>query len=168
MLVSALFRLRGPLGFVAFAAGLALAVPSARSCLAGLWFVLPGLALRFWAMGFIGPGARSSEIGGKERVVSGPYRLLAHPLYTGNLLLVCGMLLALRPVPWFVPAVLGGFLVEYGLFAAAEQRHLSAGLPAASPGFGLRGALAEWRTWLYVGMGWLLALAKALLVTRQN
>ncbi|MBM3316129.1 hypothetical protein FJY71_09915, partial [candidate division WOR-3 bacterium] len=111
----------------------------------------------------------SAEIGGDQRVVSGPYRLLAHPLYTGNLLLVSGMLLALRPASWFVLAVLAGFLVEYGVFAGAEQRFLAdAKAPAASPPFGLHSALAEWRTWLYVGMSWLLALAKALLVTRQN
>jgi hypothetical protein len=119
-----LFRWRGVIGFVAFGAVFWLARPAFRSCLRGVAFLIPGLAVRFWASGYIGIEGRVREIGARQRLASGPYRLLRHPLYIGNLLLVAGMLVALRPALWLGAVVLGGFIAEYTLIVVAEERDL--------------------------------------------
>jgi protein-S-isoprenylcysteine O-methyltransferase Ste14 len=146
-----LFRARGWIGAAAAVLVLALGRPTGISLLFGLAPVLAGLAVRFWAMGYIGRPARSAEIGGPARVVSGPYRTLRHPLYIGNLLIAVGTLLACR-VPGAVTAfVLAGFVAEYGLIALAEERGLR-GAPEERPAFALGRALADWWAWLGCGI----------------
>jgi hypothetical protein len=120
-----LFRWRGVIGVLAFGVVFWLARPTFGSCLLGVPFLIAGLAVRFWASGYIGIEGRAREIGARQRLVSGPYRLLRHPLYIGNSLLVAGMLVALRPALWLGAVVLAGFIVEYGLIVAAEEAHLS-------------------------------------------
>jgi isoprenylcysteine carboxyl methyltransferase (ICMT) family protein YpbQ len=173
-----LFRWRGVIGFAAFWVVLALGRPSVRTCLMGVPFLLTGLALRFWAMGFIGPEARAREIGASRLVTDGPYRWLRHPLYLGNFLLVAGMLMALRPVAWLALLAVVLFLMEYWLIGRAEERFLGewriangelrtgaegTGSVDGQPGFRLRRASAEWRTWVVVAVAWGLALARAVL-----
>ena len=119
------FRWRGVIGFVAFGVVFWLARPTFGSCLLGLPIILAGLAARFWASGYIGIEGRAREIGARQRLASGPYRVLRHPLYIGNFLLVAGMLVALRPGLWLMVVVLAGFSVEYGLIIAAEEKDLS-------------------------------------------
>jgi hypothetical protein len=186
-----LFRWRGVIGFAAFGVVFWLARPTFGSCLLGLPTILAGLAIRFWASGYIGIEGRVREIGASRRLVSGPYRLLRHPLYIGNFLFVVGMLIALRPALWLGAAVLVGFIVEYGLIVAAEERDLrqkwSSGqavkCSVLSPesmdekqgtvpvfrqrpeSFLLSSALVEWRTWVVTGVAWGLALLKAILGT---
>ncbi|MFO7651214.1 MAG: methyltransferase [bacterium] len=138
-----LFRARGAIGAAAAVAVVALGRPTAGSVLWGLPVILAGLALRFWAMGHIGAAARSSRIGAQARVTSGPYRLLRHPLYLGNALIVAGMLVAFWVPPALAAAVAAGFVVAYWLMARAEERQL-AGLPEARPGFEFNRALADW------------------------
>ncbi len=154
MLGRFLFRWRGVIGFVAFGVVFWLARPTFGSCLFGLPMVLAGLAIRFWASGYIGIAGRVREIGGqreergvrregrearseerggrreedggqRRRIVGGPYRILRHPLYIGNLLLVVGMLVAMRPTAWLAAVVVAGFMVEYTLIVVAEERELS-------------------------------------------
>ena len=137
MLGRFLFRWRGVIGFVAFGVVFWLARPAFGSCLIGLPFVVLGLAVRFWASGYIGIEGRVKEIGGqreergvrreekgtpRRRIVTGPYRTLRHPLYVGNFLLVVGMLVALRLAAWLAVVVLAGFIAEYALIVAAEER----------------------------------------------
>lgn len=138
-----LFRARGAIGAAAAVAVAALGRPTTGSVLWGLPAILTGLALRFWAMGHIGAAARSSRIGAQARVISGPYRLLRHPLYFGNALVVAGMLAAFQPPPALAAAVAAGFVIAYWLMARAEEKQL-AGLPEARPGFALGRALADW------------------------
>jgi hypothetical protein len=120
-----LFRWRGVIGFVAFGVVFWLARPTFGSCLLGLPIVLVGLVTRFWASGYIGIEGRAREIGASRRLVSGPYRLLRHPLYIGNFMLVAGMLVALRPALWLGAVVLAGFIAEYSLIVAAEEAELA-------------------------------------------
>jgi hypothetical protein len=122
-----LFRWRGVIGFVAFGLVFWLARPTFGSCLLGLPIIIVGLAVRFWASGYIGIEGRAREIGASRRIVSGPYRVLRHPLYIGNFLLVAGMLVALRPAVWLGMVVLAGFLAEYGFIVAAEEADLARG-----------------------------------------
>jgi hypothetical protein len=117
-----LFRWRGVIGFAAFGVVFWLARPTFGSCLLAIPIVLVGLATRFWASGYIGIEGRVREIGASRRIVSGPYRLLRHPLYVGNFLLVTGMLIALRPAVWVAVVVLAGFIGEYAMIVVAEER----------------------------------------------
>jgi len=180
-----LFRWRGVIGFAAFGVVFWLARPTFGSCLRGVPFLILGLAVRFWASGYIGIEGRVREIGATRRLVSGPYRLLRHPLYIGNSLLVVGMLVALRLSLWLGAVVLVGFIAEYALIAVAEERDLAdrrsqmldvrcemsevrdgdermADGESFSPGR----AMCEWRTWVVTGAGFALALMKAVLRTR--
>jgi isoprenylcysteine carboxyl methyltransferase (ICMT) family protein YpbQ len=120
-----LFRWRGVIGVVVFGVVFWLARPTFGSCLLGVPFLLAGLAVRFWASGYIGIEGRVREIGAGQRLASGPYRLLRHPLYIGNFLLVVSMLVALRPALWLSAAVLIGFIVEYTLIVMAEEAGLA-------------------------------------------
>jgi hypothetical protein len=122
-----LFRWRGAIGVLAFGVVFWLARPTFGSCLFGLPIVLAGLATRFWASGYIGIEGRAREIGASRRIVSGPYRLLRHPLYIGNFLLVAGVLVALRPALWLGIVVLAGFVMEYTMIVVAEERELAGG-----------------------------------------
>jgi uncharacterized low-complexity protein len=121
-----LFRWRGVIGVAAFGVLFWLARPTFGSCFAGVPLLLAGLAVRFWASGYIGIEGRAREIGASRRIVSGPYRLLRHPLYVGNFLLVAGMLVALRPALWLGAVVMAGFVVEYAVIMVEEERYLSA------------------------------------------
>jgi hypothetical protein len=120
-----LFRWRGVIGVIAFGIVFWLARPTFGSCLLGVPFLLAGLAVRFWASGYIGIEGRVREIGASRRIVGGPYRVLRHPLYIGNFLLVVGMLVALRPAWWMASVVLAGFVVEYVVIVAAEEKDLA-------------------------------------------
>jgi protein-S-isoprenylcysteine O-methyltransferase Ste14 len=56
-----------------------------------------GILFRFWASGFV--------MKNKELATSGPYSLVRHPLYTGNILMLIGYCLANGMVwPWAVGA----------------------------------------------------------------
>jgi protein-S-isoprenylcysteine O-methyltransferase Ste14 len=188
-----LFRWRGIIGVIAFGVVFWLAVPTFGSCLLGIPLLLVGLATRFWASGYIGIEGRVREIGGQRekrgvtsegeatphrRIVTGPYRLLRHPLYIGNFMLVLGMLAALRPAAWLGVVVVVGFVVEYTMIIAAEEKDLA---PEGSSGEGVKGscgelreaggesfsarrALVEWQTWAVTAVGWGLSLLKAFII----
>jgi hypothetical protein len=203
MLGRFLFRWRGAIGVLAFGVVFLLARPTFGSCLLGVPLLLVGLAVRFWASGYIGIEGRVREVGARQRIVSGPYRMLRHPLYIGNFVLVVGMLVALRPALWLCAVVVVGFVVEYAFIVAAEERYLAsrrsekpeAGSESAEARMAERGrsqksavssqmsevagqspesmvddpesfrlsrALVEWRTWVVTGVGWGLAVVKAL------
>jgi hypothetical protein len=186
MLGRFLFRWRGAIGVIAFGAVFWLARPTFGSCLLGIPFLLAGLAVRFWASGYIGMAGRVREIGGqRRRIMGGPYRILKHPLYIGNFLLVVGMLVALRPALWLGVVVLAGFVTEYALIAVTEEAYLSglggnaeckpqnanhkmaAGEKREASGEQLlvARALCEWRTWVVTGVAFGLALLKAAIVS---
>jgi hypothetical protein len=194
MLGRFLFRWRGFIGFLAFGVVFWFARPTSGSCLLGLPLVLVGLGTRFWASGYIGIEGRAREIGASRRIVGGPYRFLRHPLYIGNFMLVAGMLVVLQSALWLAFVVLAGFVVEYGLIVAAEERDLaerrtvrqgppgpsqklearvqnaefqmavSGGREAEGESFSARRALCEWRTWVVTGVALGLALFKALVM----
>jgi hypothetical protein len=187
-----LFRWRGAIGGAAFLALLALGRPTAAGCLQALPVIGLGLLVRFWASGYIGRRGRVRELGKDRlqnadcrvqkskggvqdadcrmqtanpgtRIVAGPYRVLRHPLYVGNALLVAGMVWALRPQVWVGAVVLALFLVEYALIIAAEERAL-AGLPLdRGARFRLVRAATEWSTWLVTGLAYGAAWLRAVL-----
>ncbi|HEX5419213.1 MAG TPA: isoprenylcysteine carboxylmethyltransferase family protein [Gammaproteobacteria bacterium] len=108
----------------------------------GAVLVLLGLAVRMYASGYIAKN--------KELATDGPYALVRHPLYTGNLLALLGFAIA-NGRWWAVPLVLAFFWFYYppaiqyedrklkALFGAAWE-HWSRSVPALWPSFrNLRG-----------------------------
>jgi len=170
-----LFRWRGLIGSVGFVVVFWLGRPGFVSCLVGLPLLAAGLALRFWAMGYIGADARAGEVGAQSYIGAGPYRWFklsarasaGHPLYFGNLLLVLGTLVCFRPPVLLGLVVVGLFLFEYLAIARAEERFLNRefrGVARQDLRFAARRAAPEWRAIVTVavvyGLAWLRVLAR--------
>jgi hypothetical protein len=85
-----LARLRVPLGFICAAAALWLAAPTRTTLAVGSAIALCGEALRVWAAGHLNKSREVTE--------SGPYRVLAHPLYVGSSIMGAGLAVASRSV----------------------------------------------------------------------
>ena len=73
-------------GFVVAVVAFAGARPSWRSIAAGVPIALLGEGLRIWAAGHL--------VKGTEVTMSGPYRLLRHPLYAGSVIMGIGFVVA--------------------------------------------------------------------------
>ena len=82
-MTATLARLRVTLGFVFGALVLMLAQPTAITLATGTVIALIGECLRVWAAGHLNKA--------REVTVSGPYRLLAHPLYVGSSIMGVGL-----------------------------------------------------------------------------
>jgi hypothetical protein len=113
--------------------------PRPDSFVVGAIVALLGMLFRFYASGFI--------VKNKQLATNGPYSLVRHPLYTGNLLIIIGFTFASGQ--WWAIAVAAVFwffyypvAIEYedrklqGLFDD-DWRSWSADVPAVIPG-GLR------------------------------
>ena len=94
------------------------------SSLAAHILILSGMALRLWAAGYIGPGARKHEFYAEHRISNGPYRLLKHPLYIGNFLLVLGVLVLYDPPRWLGTLYMIAFVMMYTLIALGERDYV--------------------------------------------
>lgn len=73
-------------GFVVAAAAFAGARPSWSSLAAGVPIALVGEGLRLWAAGHL--------VKSREVTMSGPYRLMRHPLYVGSAIIGVGFVVA--------------------------------------------------------------------------
>ena len=73
------------------------ASPTLEMFWAGAAIAVLGILVRFWASGFV--------VKNKELATSGPYGMVRHPLYTGNILMLVGYCLANGQWwPWLVGA----------------------------------------------------------------
>ena len=82
-LVHAIARLRVPLGFACGIAVFWLAEPTRTTILAGLPVAIAGELVRLWAAGHLNKS--------REVTNSGPYALVAHPLYLGSSIIGAGL-----------------------------------------------------------------------------
>ena len=87
-LAEAFARRRVPLGFACGAVVLWLSRPTSATLIAGFTIASLGEALRFWAAGHLHKA--------REVTSSGPYRLVAHPLYLGSSMMGVGLAVASR------------------------------------------------------------------------
>jgi len=85
-LAEAVARWRVTLGFLSGVLVLVLARPTVGSLLIGTAVALAGELLRVWAAGHLNKS--------REVTSSGPYRWLAHPLYTGSSIMGVGLAVA--------------------------------------------------------------------------
>ena len=144
-----LFRYRAALAAFAFVILCLAAEPASNP--AGHVFILLGLALRIWAAGYLGPAGRTREFQGEYVIMSGPYRLLRHPLYVGNFLLVLGVLILYNPPFWLSALYLALFIVIYTVIIGGETRYMK-GRPAREPGYDLSNVRGEFSTWLVMAV----------------
>jgi len=98
------------IGVFAFAAR-----PSATLVYAGLPFAAIGMLVRLHASGFV--------IKNQQLATSGPYALMRHPLYTGNILLLTGFAIA-SSLWWTLPLTLAFFWFYYPTAIEYEDRKL--------------------------------------------
>lgn len=108
-------RIRVPMGFVFAAFFLWLARPSALFLGLSLILVLPGLALRGYASGYVQKN--------RELTVSGPYAHTRNPLYLGSMTIAFGFALAARSV-WIALAMAVLFLAIYIPVIRGEEEYL--------------------------------------------
>ena len=114
-------RLRVPLGFVVAFIYLVGGRPRLWTVLVSLLLVLPGLALRAYASGYIRKNAELTQ--------TGPYAHTRNPLYLGSLLIVLGFGLAAGS--WSMSALLTAvFFAIYLPTITAEERYLRTHFPA--------------------------------------
>jgi protein-S-isoprenylcysteine O-methyltransferase Ste14 len=81
----------------------------------GMSLALVGMLIRFYASGFI--------VKNKELAHNGPYALVRHPLYTGNILLVFGFAIASQMI-WTIPVTIVFFWLFYPTAIEYEDRKL--------------------------------------------
>ena len=89
--------------------------PTLTTTVIGMSAALLGMLIRLYASGFI--------MKNKELAHSGPYALVRHPLYTGNILLVMGFALANMTL-WAVPVAVAFFWFYYPAAIEYEDRKL--------------------------------------------
>ena len=91
------------------------AAPGTLPLALGFPLALVGTAIRLYASGFI--------VKNEQLAINGPYALVRHPLYTGNILVVCGFALA-NATWWAPPVALAFFWFYYPPAIEYEDRKL--------------------------------------------
>lgn len=131
----------------------------AGSLLIPVILTLIGLVIRAWAAGYIGNAARGRDFRSQFRITNGPYKLLRHPLYIGNFLLVAGTIFLFNPLPWLAAVLIGIFLIEYGLFIVAEEKYIK-NLPHQEEKFALHRLRHELSTLVVMVVIWMVYFVK--------
>ncbi len=108
-------RIRVPLGFIFAAVFLWLAQPSPASIAWSLLLVLPGIALRAYASGYVKKN--------RELTVTGPYAHTRNPLYLGSLSIALGFAVAARNL-WVLAGIAILFFAIYLPVIRSEEEFL--------------------------------------------
>jgi protein-S-isoprenylcysteine O-methyltransferase Ste14 len=120
------------------------AKPTILSLAIGVPLAVIGMLVRLYASGFV--------MKNKELATHGPYALVRHPLYTGNVLLLVGFAIAGATL-WGLPLALAFFWFYYPPAIEYEDRKLrrlfgrqweqwAAGVPALTPRFANAGRMS--------------------------
>ncbi len=143
-----LYRYRGIIAVPFFIMLVVLSKPSPRAVLPYL-FLVTGMAVRVWAVGYIGSPSRKNIFLGTYVIANGPYRIIKNPLYVGNFLLVIGVILLFSPPVWFATVIIIAFLIEYSIIVMSEQNYLTH-LPRRKAQFNLDNLKSEISTFLVI------------------
>lgn len=108
-------RLRVLCGFLLLIAFAWLSNPTTRSMLAGIPVSILGLLLRAWAAGHLAKD--------RQLATTGPYAYTRNPLYTGTLLVACGIVIASRSF-WLPAIFIAAFVCIYLPAIELEEQHL--------------------------------------------
>ena len=128
--------------------GWRIAGPPALVFWTGIALVLTGVALRIWAVRTLGRFFRTVVMlqDGHQLVTCGPYRMLRNPAYTGTLMTLVGLGVALGSWTSALAAAAGA-LLGYAVRIPVEERALEAR-------FGETYALWAKRTWALIPPIW--------------
>jgi len=114
-------KLRVPCGFLLVVTFAGLSHPTPRSMMTGIPLALLGVLLRAWAAGHL--------VKNQELAQCGPYAFTRNPLYTGTLLVACGLVIAGRS--WLLAAIFAlVFFLIYLPVIELEEQHLRSLFPA--------------------------------------
>ncbi len=84
-----------------------------------------GEILRIWSNGYLGGSSRTREVGGECLATCGPYSYIRNPIYLGNLLLSCGLLICFWSfMPYLMFILLLLFFVQYYSIVRSEEEFL--------------------------------------------
>jgi protein-S-isoprenylcysteine O-methyltransferase Ste14 len=114
-------RIRVPMGFLFAAFYLWRARPSPTSLAWSVLLVVPGLALRAYASGYVKKNA--------ELAVTGPYAYTRNPLYLGSVVMAFGFAAASRSI-WITVLLTALFFVIYAPTILGEEQFLRSTFPA--------------------------------------
>lgn len=108
----------------------------------GASVVALGLALRLWAVRYIGVVSRTRTLRTGQLIVAGPYAHVRNPLYVGNWLIWTGFVLW-SGVLWMLPVAWAAFALQYGAITRWEEALLCNRFPDAVGPYALR--TKRWR-----------------------
>ena len=114
----------------------------------GIGLIWAGMALRLWAVMTLGQFFRTSVLVHEDHrlITSGPYRVLRHPSYTGSLITLGGIGLAMGN--WLsVLIITGCALLAFAIRMMVEET-------ALAEHFGAEFAMHKRRTWAIIPFIW--------------
>ncbi|MFH1762487.1 MAG: isoprenylcysteine carboxylmethyltransferase family protein [bacterium] len=127
-----LFRIRSytPLPFIVCA--LLFAKPGLFTWIAGLCLVIIGEWIRIWGVAFAGGSTRTRKVLCSNLITTGPFGYVRNPLYLGNLILSCGLLLvSFALFPELLGLYLIFFIFQYYFIVLFEESYLNQGIGQA-------------------------------------
>lgn len=128
--------------------GARISFPGEATFYTAIALIWAGIAFRLWAVLTLGQFFRTSVFvhEGHRLITSGPYRVLRHPSYTGSLITVVGIGLAMGN--WLsVLALTGCALLAYAIRMRVEEK-------ALAEHFGAEFAMHKRRTWALIPFLW--------------
>ena len=120
---AALFRLRGLVPLPLVLLMIVWSEPTRASFLYGGGIILLGVAVRFWAAGYI-KKYRVYEVQADALVTAGPYAHVRNPLYWGNFLIGLGFCVVANWWPAY-PLFIAMYVYVYAAVVTHEESHLA-------------------------------------------
>lgn len=96
------------------------------SLITGFAVAVVGELIRFWGVSWAGSETRTtSEVGGSNLVISGPFAYVRNPLYIGNILIYLGLgIMSFALFPYLQIAALLFFVFQYHFIVKGEENYL--------------------------------------------
>jgi len=96
------------------------------SLITGFAVAIVGELIRFWGVSWAGSETRTtSEVGGSNLVISGPFAYVRNPLYISNILIYLGLgIMSFALFPYLQIAALLFFVFQYHFIVKEEEKYL--------------------------------------------
>ncbi len=125
-LASTLFKYRSytPIPFLLVMVIFQEATPA--SLITGFSVSIVGELIRFWGVSWTGSETRTtSEVGGSNLIISGPFAYVRNPLYIGNVLIYLGLgIMSFALFPYLQIVALLFFVFQYHFIVKEEESYL--------------------------------------------
>ena len=125
-LASALFKYRSYTPIPLLVVMLIFQEATPASLITGFAVSIVGELIRFWGVSWAGSETRTtSEVGGSNLVISGPFAYVRNPLYIGNILIYLGLgIMSFALFPYLQIAALLFFVFQYHFIIKEEENYL--------------------------------------------